>query len=336
MPDLISAASDAKRLGADQVTRIFIGPRWDPPPFEKDLRPLDEKMTRADYQAIFRSFQVIMITAYDLVSSQKQYLDLPPPGNRESREAAETDQFLRDVREEFRRFSFALSKMDRIFILSNWEAENDVPDANAWPGFARYLQARIDGVLAGRREARQQGYPGRVFTAFEFTIVPGFQGRPSGLVEIGSKLQGLDYLSYSAWWSIAWDLDAGNVEIPFREGIRIVRRFAEKTGLPQRIIVGEFGEYWDLYPTAERLQAIIDASIEEGVAFLFNWVLYEQPGEKDEWGRDASHFGKYFLDRTLTPQREAFQRWLRPPASLPRAPFVRQGRQPITPGRFRP
>ncbi len=54
MPDLISAASDAKRLGADQVTRIFIGPRWDPPPFEKDLRPLDEKMTRADYpQAIF-------------------------------------------------------------------------------------------------------------------------------------------------------------------------------------------------------------------------------------------------------------------------------------------
>ncbi len=146
----------------------------------------------------------------------------------------------------------------------------------------------------------------------------------------------LDYLSYSAWWSIAWDLDAGNVKIPFREGIRIVRRFAEKTGLPQRIIVGEFGEYWDLYPTAERLQAIIDASIEEGVAFLFNWVLYEQPGEKDEWGRDASHFGKYFLDRTLTPQREAFQRWLRPPASLPRAPFVRQGRQPITPGRFRP
>ena len=22
--------------------------------------------------------------------------------------------------------------------------------------------------------------------------------------------------------------------------------------------------------------------------YLFNWVLYEQPGEKDEWGRDAS------------------------------------------------
>ena len=40
------------------------------------------------------------------------------------------------------------------------------------------------------------------------------------------------------------------------------------------------------------------------------WALYDQPGKKDEWGRDASHFGKYGLDRKLTPQGEAFQRWL--------------------------
>ncbi|OFV98152.1 MAG: hypothetical protein A3F68_09490 [Acidobacteria bacterium RIFCSPLOWO2_12_FULL_54_10] len=49
--------------------------------------------------------------------------------------------------------------------------------------------------------------------------------------------------------------------------------------------------------------------MEEGAEYLFNWVLHEQPGEKDEWGRDASHFGKFFLNRTLTPQGEEFQGW---------------------------
>jgi hypothetical protein len=72
-----------------------------------------------------------------------------------------------------------------------------------------------------------------------------------------------------------------------------------------------------MHPRAERLKAIVDVSIEEGVEYLFNWVLYEQPGETDEWGRDASHFGKFFLDRTLTPQGRAFQEWFRRPSTLP-------------------
>jgi hypothetical protein len=172
------------------------------------------------------------------------------------------------------------------------------------------LQARLDGIIEGREAARRAGYPAKVFTAFEFTIVPEFAGRPSGLVEIGSKLRGLDYLSYSAWWSIGADHDARTVQESFRSAFRSIRGFARRNRLPPRLIVGEFGEYWDTHPAADRLRAIVDVSLSEGVEYLFNWVLYDQPGDKDEQGRDASHFGKYSLDRKLTPQGEAVKKWL--------------------------
>ena len=185
-----------------------------------------------------------------------------------------------------------------------------MPDAQDWPTFTRYLQARLDGIAAGRAEARAQGFPARVLTAFEFTIVPGFQGRPSGLVEIGAKLRGVDYLSYSSWWSIGADLDAEGVRKSFRYAIGLIRKFAQQASLPERVIIGEFGEYWNEHPNAERLKALIEASIDEGAEYLFNWVLYEQPGERDEHGSDASHMGKYFLNHRLTPQGKAFQEWL--------------------------
>jgi len=66
----------------------------------------------------------------------------------------------------------------------------------------------------------------------------------------------------------------------------------------------------------------VDASIDAGAEYLFNWTLYDQPGEKDEHGRDASHFGKLFLDRTLTPQGKALQRWFQAPPKAP--PAARQ------------
>ena len=57
------------------------------------------------------------------------------------------------------------------------------------------------------------------------------------------------------------------------------------------------------------MKALVDASIDNGVEYLFDWVLYDQPGDKDEWCRDASHFGKFGLDRTLTVQGTEFQKW---------------------------
>jgi hypothetical protein len=357
VPDLAAAASDARRLGTHNAVRAFIGPWSDNPPYKIDLRPLARKLSAPGYQKIFRDFPVIMLTAYDSFSYAREY---GAPSSAEdhakdqgaanasaterknghaahpssmvakdlaSMTAAEQQKFLSAVQQEFKQFSFELSKLDRTFIVSNWEAENDVPDAKDWPAFRLYLQARLDGIAAGRAQARAKGYPARVLTAFEFSIVPGFQGRPSGLVEIGAKLRGVDYLSYSSWWSIGADLDAEGVRKSFRYAIGLIRKFAQQASLPQRVIVGEFGEYWNEHHTAERLKAIVETSIDEGAEYVFNWVLYEQPGERDEHGSDASHMGKYFLNHQLTPQGRAFQEWLQEwvvsrPAEKGNAPAV--------------
>ena len=97
----------------------------------------------------------------------------------------------------------------------------------------------------------------------------------------------------------------------FGWGIHILRDFLTQKKLPSRLIIGEFGEYWNLHPNSERMKALVDACISGGVEYLFDWVLYDQPGKTDDHGRDASHFGKYTLNRTLTPQGRAFQSWFR-------------------------
>jgi hypothetical protein len=298
--DLARATEDAKRLGADQVARTFIGPRsgWDSAA-KYDGIPLDVKARSAEYHQFFAAFPVEMLTAYD-AASYEQY--------KQTRLASAQ---LARTADEFRRFTLELAKTPGRKIVSNWEFENDCPPKN-WQGCEEYYQARLDGIAQGKREAKALGYPGEILTAFEFTIVPGFAGRPSGLVEVGARLKGVDFLSYSAWWSIRSSGDAATVRKDFEYLANMLRNFAASKRITTRLIIGEFGEYWNQFPTADRLKAIMDASIDSGVDYLFNWVLYDQPGRKDEWGRDASHFGKYLLDGTLTPQGKAFKRWFAP------------------------
>jgi hypothetical protein len=292
---LEAAAADVKRLGADRVVRVYIGPTWDPSG-KDDNSPLDVKVQRADYRAFLAAFPVVMLTAYDTAS-----LDRYKRGHLDAYHLAAT-------KDEFRRFTLQLAKTPGRKIISNWEFDNDCP-ANQWASCAEYYQARLDGILEGRKRATTLHMPGEILTAFEFTIVPGFNGKPSGFVEVGAKLIGVDFLSYSAWWSISSDGNAAKVQQDFAYLAGFLRSAASERKMTTRFIIGEFGEYWDMHPRGERLKALVDASLDNGVEYLFNWVLYDQPGNKDEWGRDASHFGKYGLDRMLTPQGREFQRW---------------------------
>ncbi|HUI82064.1 MAG TPA: hypothetical protein VLY24_29285 [Bryobacteraceae bacterium] len=297
---LDDAAADVERLGDDRVVRIYIGPSasWDPSG-KDDISPLDVKVERADYRAFLARFPVVMLTAYDSASFERYkwgHLDA---------------EHLSATRDEFRRFTLDLAKTPGRKIISNWEFENDC-HADQWDACAEYYQARLDGIRQGRKEAKAQGLPGEILTAFEFTVVPGFQGKPSGLVEVGAKLKGVDFWSYSSWWSIAWDRDAAGVYKDFAYLAHLLRDFAAEKKLTARLIIGEFGEYWDQHPTSERMKALVDASLANGVEYLFYWVLYDQPGQKDDHGRDASHFGKYGLDRTLTPQGQEFRKWFVP------------------------
>jgi hypothetical protein len=294
---LEDAAADVQRLGADRVVRVYIGPAasWDPSG-KDDNSPLDVKVERADYRAFLAKFSVVMLTAYDSASFEKYKW-----GHLDAEHLAAT-------RDEFRRFTLELARTPGRKIISNWEFENDC-HADQWEACAEYYQARLDGTLQGRKEAKAQGLPGEILTAFEFTVVPGFQGKPSGIVDVGAKLKGVDYWSYSSWWSIAWDRDAAGVYKDFEYLAHFLRDFATEKKLTTRLIIGEFGEYWDQHPTSERMKALVDASLANGIEYLFDWVLYDQPGNKDEHGRDASHFGKYGQDRMLTPQGREFHKW---------------------------
>jgi hypothetical protein len=300
--DLQDAAADVKRLGADQDLRVYIGPAksWDPSG-KDDNSPLYVKVQRADYHALIAAFPVVMLTAYDSASFEKYKW-----GRLDAAHLAAT-------RDEFRRFTLELAKMPGRKIISNWEFENDCHE-DQWDACAEYYQARLDGIEQGRKQGKALGDPGEILSAFEFTRVPGYAGKPSGLVDVGSRLRGVDFFSYSAWASIGWDFDAPTMYKSFTWGVRIVRDFTSQKKLTPRLIIGEFGEYWDAHPASERMKSLVDASIDDGVEYLFDWVLYDQPGNKDDHGRDASHFGKYTLDRKLTPQGRAFQSWFVVPA----------------------
>lgn len=298
--DLDTALADAKRLGADRAVRVFIGPAasWDPSG-KTDSSPLDVKVRRPDYQSFLSAFPVVMLTAYDMASFEKYKHQRLDPAH------------LAATRDEFRRFALELARLPGRKIISNWEFENDC-EVEHWDACAEYYQARLDGVRDGRKEAAARGYPGEILTAFEFLIVPGYTGKRSGLVDVGARLKGVDFFSYSSWASIGWDFDAATMYKSFEWGAHILREFTSQKKLSGRFIIGEFGEYWNLHPTSERMRALVDASIANGFEYLFDWVLYDQPGNKDDHGRDASHFGKYRLDRTLTPQGKSFQSWFPP------------------------
>jgi hypothetical protein len=306
-------------------------------------------MLRLDYQELLRSFPVVVLTAYDSASfsapyrgshqasdrlSEKtnatisrtpfrnvvpnflRFADALPTGDASARLS---DDYLTAVREEFRRFAFELSRTPGKKIISNWEFENDCPDVRTWDICRTYYQARIDGIVAGREQARRLGYPAEVYTMFEFTIVPGFAGRLSGLVEVGGKLRGVDFWSYSSWWSFNNPFtSAEGVKGSYVGAVRLIDEFAVSRGLSRQIMIGEVGELWDLFPQGDRLKAAIQGALEAGAVYVFNWVLYEQPGQRDEFGRDASHYGKFFLNRTLTPQGEMFRRFLWEPYRIPR------------------
>jgi hypothetical protein len=299
---LIRAADDVRSLGADKAIRLAITPYWDSLPNSNPLEPLYIKMYRHDYWTVLNEFPVVMITAYDAASYYTRYRNCQSEGA--------CDALFRAVRLEFFQFALELAKIDGTFVIANWEPENDDLDPAHWDVYRAYLQARLDGINAAADLAQSLRFPGTVYTAFEFLVMNGFKGKLSGLELIGTRLQGVDFLSYSAWHSIGWDYGPQEMEDSFFYGIRDIRQFARDNNLTDRIIVGEFGDLWDLHSDFGRTEAMVNGSLRAGAELVFNWVAHEQPGQMDERGRDVSHFGKFFLDGKLTPQGLHFARMM--------------------------
>jgi hypothetical protein len=304
---LPAAVSDLKALGA-KVFRTAIGPYWDPRGIE-DLRPLDEKMKRDDYQAALRAFPVVMLTAYDKASYYARYrTPVTTPAQRQ-----EWEKTLKAVRDEFQRFAYELSKIpDVTYIVSNWEAENDATD-EVWPQYLEYVQARLQGTLDGRDLAWAEGYPAQVYTAFEFRYLkPGAKDqwtntparKFAGLQAALRDLTGVEFLSYSSWSSISHSEPFGYNERQLHAAFADMRSGCENAAHPCRIIIGETGYLWDHDPDQRQIRAILDTCLNERAEYILNWCAYDQTGQTDPYGfkSDQSHWGKYTGAGELTPQ----------------------------------
>jgi hypothetical protein len=289
---LVVAAEDARSLGV-RVVRTCISPYWDPRPNAPDrLARLGQKVLRSDYQGVLKCFPVVMLTAYDAASYDARY--------RGRKGLASDDAWramLAEVREEFRRFTLELSKLPNTYIITNWEAENDgTPER--WDDYLAYLQARLDGIAAGRREAQAARYPAHIFTAVEFTHVRSGYADPrtpaavvtaSGL-DAALALGGVDYLSYSAWESVFHTADRTYTVAKLREAFGVIGTKRRARSSRCRLIVGEVGYLRDYDPDNWNLDMILTECL-------------------------RSQFGKFDLSRKITSQGAFFRGLLQGAAS---------------------
>jgi len=308
---LAAASQDAQYLGV-HVVRVCLSPYWDPQPSSGDrFLPLDQKMWRADYREILSSFPVVMITAYDMATYDARYRDRNGFVTNAKWTAA-----LDSVRDEFRRFTFELSKLPNTFIISNWEAENDATD-DQWADYMDYLQARLDGIAWGRRKAREAGHPGTVLSAVEFTHVkPGWSDPRLGApprkacgLDAALNLRGVDFLSYSAWESIYYTSNPRYTPEQLHNAFSTIWADCQQHLQRCRLIVGEAGYLRDSDPDNSNLGAIFAECLRSGADYIVNWAAYDQPGQVDSYGLnvDESKFGKFDLARHLTSQGTFFR-----------------------------
>ena len=138
---LPAAAADLHKLGPVGAVRVAIGPSWDPSG-RTDNSPLDVKARRTDYRAFLAAFPVVMLTAYDSASFKKY-----KNGRLDAAHLAAT-------RDEFRRFTLELARTPGRKIVSNWEFKKRLPGRPVI-SCEEYYQARLDGILEGRKQARR-------------------------------------------------------------------------------------------------------------------------------------------------------------------------------------
>jgi hypothetical protein len=319
----VVAVLDAKDLGVVAAIRVAMTPYWDPRGVP-DLRPLDQKMYRDDYWYILTNFPVVVLTAYDAASYDRRY------HNRSQFSDEDWATMLATVRDEFRRFALELGKLPGMYVVSNWESENDCTDAQ-WSACLEYYQARLDGVIAGRDEAKALGSPGNVMNGFEFFLVDtGFNNgttirQVSGFRSALTELRSVDYFIYSAWEAV----NANRVPACLTK----MHEACATAGVACQFIAGEVGVLWD-HDDAEGsyLHTVLTQfAADPGVQWIFNWNEYDQPGEGvrvgDTW-YDQSHWGSYDLNRSLTPQGERIKGWLVVPRIKIRIPPIPEPSRP--------
>jgi hypothetical protein len=194
------------------------------------------------------------------------------------------------------------------FIISNWEADNDVYcgaayayatdrrareacdssyayyyDGNSTPeqsleGLQHWFQLREKGIVDGRNRAALMGMGGmRVYFAPEFSIVHVLHdaGLKSVLYDVVPKVI-FDYVSYSTYESI----NRSDPDSALGADLNLIQ---DTTG-SSSIIFGEIGfsrSEWGSDVAVSRSARVIAAAISWGVSLIFQWNLYDQDSSND-------------------------------------------------------
>jgi hypothetical protein len=251
------------------------------------------------------NIEVFMLTAYDGTSFgdcvNHRYLN---PGfytpSNVSAMVAEYSDFTLYLYETYR-------STHKRFIISNWESDNDIYcgvayayatdkstrkacDA-AYPtlygnetpndsleGLQLWLQVRREGIEDGKRRARNAGIGGnRVYLAPEFCVVHALHdaGFKSVLYNV-LPFVSFDYVSYSSYESI-------NQPVPDKALAADLDIIQSVVG-SNAIIIGEFGfsrSFWGSETAVARTDRVLNAALAWGVAYIFQWNLYDQSVQQD-------------------------------------------------------
>jgi hypothetical protein len=284
---------------------------------------------QADVKAAFDQpgIDVLMITAYDGVTFgdcvHHQYL------NPRFYTSENTDAIVREYSDFTLWLYETYRNTHKRFIIANWESDNAVYcgqaytyatvasfraacdanypqgfEGNASPsesleGLKLWMQARRRGIDEGRSRAAALGYGGpvRVFLAVEFCIIHALHdaGFGSVLYDVLPKLV-FDFASYSAYESTGRDDPAASL----RSDLDLLRQLLGSDA----IILGEIGFSRSQYGAdraVERTDAVLKTALDWGVAYVFQWNLYDQ-GSNSDFGLfdtrgEVTALGRYYIER---------------------------------------
>ncbi|MGI8742678.1 MAG: hypothetical protein ACR2NN_08920 [Bryobacteraceae bacterium] len=275
------------------------------------------------------NIDVIMITAYDGVTfgDCQTHRYLSPRFYTPENTAA--------IVQEYSDFTLYLYQTyqgtHKRFIISNWEADNDVYCGRAWgyatfqavrascdatyalayggnatpqdslEGLKLWFMARQRGILEGRNRAAALGIGGapRVYFAVEFCMVHALRdaGLKSVLYDVLPFVT-FDYASYSAYESI-------NRPDPVASLVADLNLLRDVLG-SNSIILGEIGfspSQLGFDAAIAHTNEVIEAATAWGVSYMFQWHLFNQ-GTQDDFGLydcngQATPFGNYYAGKAL-------------------------------------
>ncbi len=280
---LLWLADQAAALGS-RTLRVALSTRDDYGVNPDGAGTLAEIASGHSYTTLFDDprFDTVMLTTYSADDLAGQWTD-----GLDSVEAARLTQEITDLAT-----MLATGWPSKTFVILPWEGDNAIQpwrdDDVAWQGYADWIAARQAAVRAARVATGSD----RVFCGLEFNRVQGCGDGPERcVINVVAPAVAVDFLSYSAWSSLAQADDADVVptlRADLDSALAWTRSGQPAVG-PERFLVGEFGFARDLpwngeCTAARRTMETAAAVLDWGATWGVFWqVVDNTPPASTSW-----------------------------------------------------